>query len=127
MDLFWQVVNFVLSFGVTTLLFGLIYKVLPDAKFAWRDVWTGAIVTALLFTVGKWLLGLYLGNTSMSSAYGAAGSLVVFLVWIYYSAQIFFFGAEFTQVYARRAGEGVAPDEKAQPISTPQPGEAKLT
>jgi len=127
MDLFWQVVNFVLSYVVTTLLFALIYKVLPDAKFAWHDVWMGAAVTALLFTIGKWLLGLYLGNASISSAYGAAGSLVVMLIWIYYSAQIFFFGAEFTQVYARRAGEGVEPDEKAQPISTPQPGEAKLT
>lgn len=126
-DLVWQIVNFVLSFGVTTLLFALIYKVLPDVKFSWQDVWMGATVTALLFTIGKWLLGLYLGNTSMSSAYGAAGSLVVFLVWIYYSAQIFFFGAEFTQVFARRAGEGAVIDEKAQPISTPQPGEAKLT
>lgn len=127
MEFLWQVVNFVVSFGVTTLLFALIYKVLPDAKFAWRDVWMGAAVTALLFTVGKWLLGLYLGNTSMSSTYGAAGSLVIFLVWIYYSAQIFFMGAEFTQVYSRCLGDGVVPDEKAQPISTPQPGEAKLS
>jgi membrane protein len=123
----WQAVNFIVSFGVTTLLFAAIYKVLPDAKFAWHDVWMGATVTALLFTVGKWLLGLYLGNASLGSAYGAAGSLVVLLIWIYYSAQIFFFGAEFTQIYARRAGEGVEPDEKAQPISSPQPGEAKLT
>lgn len=127
MQLFWQVVNFVVSFGVTTLLFALIYKVLPDVKFAWHDVWMGATVTALLFTVGKWLLGLYLGNQTLSSAYGAAGSLVVLLIWIFYSAQIFFVGAEFTQVYARRAGEGVVPDEKARPISGPQPGEAKLS
>jgi membrane protein len=127
MELFWQVVNFLLSFGVTTLLFALIYKVLPDAKFAWHDVWMGATVTALLFTVGKWLLGLYLGNQTLTSAYGAAGSLVVLLIWIYYSAQIFFVGAEFTQVYARRAGDGVVPDENAQPISSPQPGEAKLS
>lgn len=127
MSIFWQTVNFILSLAVTIVLFALIYKVLPDAEFAWRDAWLGAAVTALLFTVGKWLLGLYLGNQTLSSAYGAAGSLVVLLIWIYYSAQIFFFGAEFTQVYARRAGEGVRPDEKAQPISSRQPGEAKLT
>lgn len=125
--LLWQVVNFVVSFGITTLLFALIYKVLPDAKFSWSDVWMGAAVTALLFTIGKFVLGLYLGNQTMSSAYGAAGSLVVLLIWIYYSAQIFFFGAEFTQVYARRIGDGVVPEENAQPIRGPQPGEAKLT
>jgi membrane protein len=123
----WQAVHFIVAFAVTTLLFALIYKVLPDADFSWRDVWMGAIVTALLFTVGKWVLGLYLGNQTLTSAYGAAGSLVVLLIWIYYSAQIFFFGAEFTQVYARRAGDGVVPDEKSQPISRPQPGEAKLS
>jgi membrane protein len=125
--LVWQLANFFLSLLVTIVLFALIYKVLPDAKFAWRDVWMGATVTALLFMVGRWLLGLYLGYQTLGSAYGAAGSLVVLLIWIYYSAQIFFFGAEFTQVYARRAGDGVVPDEKAQPISTPQPGEAKLS
>jgi len=125
--LVWQIANFFLSLFVTILLFALIYKVLPDAKFAWRDVWMGATVTALLFMVGKWVLGLYLSFETLSSAYGAAGSLVVLLIWIFYSAQIFFFGAEFTQVYARRAGDGVVPDEKAQPISTPQPGEAKLS
>jgi membrane protein len=100
---------------------------MPDVEFSWHDVWIGATVTALLFTIGKWLLGLYLGNQSLSSAYGAAGSLVVMLIWIYYSAQIFFFGAEFTQVYARRAGEGVVPEENAQPISSTQPGEAKFS
>jgi membrane protein len=127
MAFFWQAVNFVLSFAVTVLLFAMIYKVLPDAKFAWHDVWMGATVTALLFTAGKWVLGLYLGNQTLSSAYGAAGSLVVLLIWIYYSAQIFFFGAEFTQVYARRAGYGVVPEENAQPIHSPQPGEAKFS
>jgi membrane protein len=127
MAFIWEVVNFVLSFVVTVVLFALIYKVLPDAKFAWADVWMGATVTALLFTVGKWLLGLYLANQTLSSAYGAVGSLVVLLIWVYYSAQIFFFGAEFTQIYARRAGDGVEPDEKSQPISSPQPGEAKLS
>lgn len=127
MELLWQLVNFVVSFGVTTLLFALIYKVLPDAEFSWHDVWMGAAVTALLFTVGKSLLGLYLGNQSTASAYGAAGSLVVLLIWIYYSAQIFFFGAEFTQVYARRAGKGVEPSAKAQPIRGTQPGGEKLS
>lgn len=107
----WQIVNFVISFGVVTLLFGLIYKILPDAEIAWRDVWWGAAVTALLFTIGKFLLGLYLGNTS--SAYGAAGSLVVFLLWVYYSAQILFLGAEFTQVYANRHGKGIQPADNA--------------
>ncbi len=107
----WQIVNFVISFGVITLLFGLIYKVLPDAKIAWRDVWLGAAVTALLFTIGKFLLGLYLGNTS--SAYGVAGSLVVFLLWVYYSAQILFLGAEFTQVYANQYGKGIHPASNA--------------
>ena len=126
MEFLWQLINFVVSFGITTLLFALIYKVLPDADFVWNDVWMGATVTALLFTIGQWLLGLYLGNQSIASAYGAAGSLVVLLIWIYYSAQIFFFGAEFTQVYARRAGEGIVPSEKAKPISGPQPGEAKI-
>jgi membrane protein len=123
----WQMTDFVVSFGITTLLFAVIYKVMPDVEFSWHDVWMGATVTALLFTIGKWLLGLYLGNQSLSSAYGAAGSLVVMLIWIYYSAQIFFFGAEFTQVYARRAGEGVVPEENAQPISSTQPGEAKFS
>lgn len=126
MALLWQAIDLILSLGVTTLLFALIYKVLPDAKFAWRDVWMGATFTAVLFTIGKWLLGLYLGNTSLSSAYGAAGSLVILLIWIFYSAQIFFMGAEFTQVIASHFGEGVAPDEKAQPIRSPQPGEGKL-
>lgn len=107
----WEIVNFVISFGVVTLLFGLIYKILPDAEIAWRDVWWGAAVTALLFTIGKFLLGLYLGNTS--SAYGAAGSLVVFLLWVYYSAQILFLGAEFTQVYANKHGKGIQPANNA--------------
>jgi membrane protein len=98
----WQIVNQIVSFGVFTLLFALIFKLLPDAEIAWKDVWVGAALTALLFTVGKYLIGLYLGNTSVGSTYGAAGSLAVFLVWVYYSAQILFFGAEFTQVYANR-------------------------
>jgi membrane protein len=105
----WQAVNQVVSFGVVTLLFALMYKVLPDAEISWKDVWVGAAVTGLLFTIGKYLIGLYLGRSSVSSAYGAAGSLVVILLWIYYSAQILFFGAEFTKVYARRFGARIVP------------------
>ncbi|MHB8748352.1 MAG: YihY/virulence factor BrkB family protein, partial [Aggregatilineales bacterium] len=100
----WELVNLAASFLVIMLLFAAIYKVLPDTKIAWRDVWVGSAVTALLFTVGKWLIGLYLGHASPASAYGAAGALVVVLLWIYYSAHILFLGAEFTQVYARKHG-----------------------
>ncbi|NJM95860.1 MAG: YihY/virulence factor BrkB family protein [Phormidesmis sp. RL_2_1] len=113
-DVGWQLLNMVISFGVITLLFGLIYKVLPDAKIAWSDVWVGAAITALLFTIGKAGIGLYLGNSSVASAYGAAGSFVVLLLWIYYSAQILLFGAEFTQVYANRFGNRIEPDEHAR-------------
>jgi len=119
----WEVLNFVISFGVITLLFGLIYKILPDAEVAWRDVWLGAAATALLFTIGKFLLGLYLGNTG--SSYGAAGSLVVFLLWVYYSAQILFFGAEFTQVYANQRGQGIQPAANAQSTANYQGAPAK--
>lgn len=111
-----RIFNFFLSFGVITVLFAMIYKFLPDAKIAWNDVWIGAVITALLFTIGKTLIGLYLGNSSFGSTYGAAGSLVVILVWVYYSVQILFFGAEFTQVYARRYGSQIIPDKHA--IST---------
>lgn len=103
-DMIWQFINFIFSFIITTLLFGLIFKILPDAKVAWSDVFIGAVMTALLFSIGKFVLGQYLGNSSFASAYGAAGSLVVILAWVYYAAQILFFGAEFTQVYARRYG-----------------------
>jgi membrane protein len=99
--------NFVISFLVITSLFAMIYKVLPDVQLEWKDVLIGAAFTALLFTVGKALIGLYLGRSSVASAYGAAGSLVVILLWIYYSAQILLFGAEFTQVYTRRFGSHV--------------------
>jgi membrane protein len=95
-----EAINFVVSFAVITVLFALMFKYVPAAKISWRDVWVGAVGTALLFTVGKLLLGLYLGKASVGSTYGAAGSLVALIVWIYYSAQIFFFGAEFTHVYA---------------------------
>jgi membrane protein len=92
------VVDLTISFSVTTLLFAMIYKYVPREKIAWNDVWIGAGVTAMLFTIGKFLIGLYLGKSSFNSAYGAAGSLVVLLLWIYYSAQIFLLGAEFTRV-----------------------------
>ena len=109
----WQLLNGIVSFGVITLLFGLIYKILPDVKIGWGDVGIGAAITALLFTIGKALIGLYLGNSSVASAYGAAGSFVVLLLWIYYSAQILLFGAEFTQVYANRFGSHIRPDKHA--------------
>lgn len=99
-----QAANTLLSFALVTVLFALIFRMLPDTDVDWRDVWVGAVVTAILFTLGKYLIGLYLGTSSVGSAYGAAGSLVVLVVWIYYSAQILFFGAELTQVYARRYG-----------------------
>lgn len=105
-----QALDLLISFILMTLLFAMIYKILPDAEIAWRDVWSGAGVTSLLFAVGKYLVGLYLGNSAASSAFGAAGSLALLLVWIYYSAQIFFFGAEFTQVYANRFGSKIVPE-----------------
>jgi membrane protein len=109
-----HLLNFVLSFAVITGLFALIFKILPDAKVAWKDVWIGAVLTAGLFTVGKYALGLYLGKSNVASAYGAAGSLVLILLWVYYSAQILLFGAEFTQVYANRFGERIVPAPGAQ-------------
>jgi membrane protein len=96
--------NFGLSLLVTSALFAMIYKVLPDVPMSWGDVWIGAFATALLFTVGKTLIGLYLGRAGTASVYGAAGSLVVLLLWVYYSAQILFIGAELTEVYSRRYG-----------------------
>ncbi len=99
-----QLANLVISFVVITLLFGLIYKVLPDIYIAWTDVALGSAITSLLFSIGKTLIGLYLGKASLMSTYGAAGSLVVLLLWVYYSAQIFFLGAEFTRTYAERYG-----------------------
>jgi membrane protein len=112
-----QVISFVVSFAVISLLFALIFKYLPDAKVAWGDVWLGAIVTALLFTIGKELIGLYLGRSAVASTYGAAGSLVILLLWVFYSAQILFFGAEFTQVYANMFGSKIRPAEGATFVS----------
>jgi membrane protein len=115
-----QLLNFLLSFGVITVLFAMIYKVLPDAQIAWKDVWAGAVVTALLFTIGKFALSLYLGNSSVASSYGVAGSFVVMLLWIYYSAQILLFGAEFTRVYAMRYGSRIVPAANAQWVTGEQ-------
>jgi membrane protein len=103
-----QILNIVASFCLVTLLFAMIYKILPGVQIAWRDVWTGAAVAAFLFTVGKYLIGLYLGHSNLASTFGLAGSLVALLIWIYYSAQILLFGAEFTRVYALRHGRPVA-------------------
>jgi membrane protein len=114
-SLLWQGVNIVVSLGVITLLFGLIYRFLPDVRLEWREVWTGAFVTALLFTIGKFLIGLYLGRSSTATSYGAAGSVAVLLLWVYYSAQIVLFGAELTRVYAEHyEGKPPPPNEVAR-------------
>lgn len=109
----WQVLNFLISLAVITALFAMIFKFVPDAQVKWRDVWIGAAVTALLFSLGKMLLGLYLGKSTVASAYGAAGSVVAFVVWVYYAAQILFIGAEFTQVYSRAVGTPIEPAKNA--------------
>jgi membrane protein len=100
MEVLLQIANFVVSIGVITVLFAILYKLLPQTPIRWRDVWVGAAVTALLFAFGKFLIGMYIGRSGVASAYGAAGTLVVLLVWVYYSAQIFLLGAEFTRAYA---------------------------
>jgi membrane protein len=104
LPLLWQTLNQIVAVGVGTLLFAMIYKVLPNVRLDWRDVWTGALVTSVLFGVGRLLIGLYLGHSSVASSYGAAGSIVVILLWVYYSAQIVLLGAEFTKVYAHSEG-----------------------
>ncbi|HEY4639696.1 MAG TPA: YihY/virulence factor BrkB family protein, partial [Candidatus Udaeobacter sp.] len=109
----WQMANVIASLFVIGLLFAAIYKFLPDVEISWKDVWIGAAVTALLFTAGKYAIGVYLGRTATASAFGAAGSLVVLLFWVYYSSLISFLGAEFTQVYARRYGTGIQPKKHA--------------
>jgi membrane protein len=99
-----QVVTFFVSFCVISLLFAMMFKWLPDANIHWRDVWTGAIATAALFEIGKFLIGLYIGKQGLESTYGAAASIIIVLVWVYYSAQIVLLGAEFTNVYAKQHG-----------------------
>ncbi len=111
------IINLFVSFGVITLVFAVILKVIPDVHLRWRDVWPGALLTAVLFTLGKYAIGLYLAHSSVGSAYGAAGSLVIILLWIYYSAQIFFLGAEFTRMYARKCGSPVRPTVHAQTVT----------
>jgi membrane protein len=106
----WRAANFLVSFGLVTGLFAIIYRVLPDAEIAWGAVGIGALVTAGLFMVGKYLIELYLGHSSIASVYGAAGSLVILLMWVYYSAQILYVGAEFTKVYTQRLGRTRSPD-----------------
>jgi membrane protein len=108
-ELLWQALNFAFSLSVITGLFALIFKYVPDAAIKWRDVWLGAAVTAGLFTIGKFLLALYLGKAAIGSSYGAAGSLIALVVWVYYAAQILLLGAEFTQVQARRSGRQIRP------------------
>ena len=105
--------NIVISLALITLIFAVLFKVLPDAKIKWKDVWVGSLVTTAFFAAGKYLIGFYLGNSSVNSAYGAAGSLVIILIWVYYSTVIFLFGAELTSVYAEKLGRDIQPYHNA--------------
>src|SRR6266511_1515507 len=111
-------VYLIFDFTVIVLVFAIIFKFLPDVEIQWRDVWIGAAITAIFFGIGKWALGLYLGSGAAGSAYGAASSLITLLLWVYYSSQILLFGAEFTQVYANRAGRALKPAKYAVRIKT---------
>lgn len=110
------VLEFVFAFVIVTLLFGAMFKVLPDAEIAWRDVWVGAIVTTLLFVIGKFLIGFYLGKSDPGSSFGSAGTLAVILIWIYYASHIVLFGAEFTQAWATKYGSGISPEAGAAKV-----------
>lgn len=121
--LLWQVVEFVISLIIVTLLFAVLFKMLPDAETKWSDIWPGAALTAVLFTIGRIALTIYMGQAAPGSAYGAAGSVIVFLLWVYYSSLILFFGAEFTQVYANRYGAGIEPSDDAVYADQPIPGD----
>jgi membrane protein len=130
-DLAWSIVTFVLALAVSAVLFALIFKVLPDVTLGWRDVAVGGVATAILFSIGRWAIGLYLGRSSIGSAYGAAGSLVVLLVWVYYAALVVLLGAELTQVLARRRGTRIEPEAHAigierheEPRPDPRPSRA---
>jgi membrane protein len=116
----WHAVNSLTSFGVITVLFALLYKLLPDVRIDWADVWLGAAVTAALFTLGKLLIGLYLGHSSFADVYGAAGSPILILAWVYYSSLLLFFGAEFTRAYANRYGGSILPKPNAMPVTGPR-------
>lgn len=113
-QILWENLDFIVSLGLMTFLFGLMFKYVPDVKIAWKDVFVGSIITALLFIFGKFLLGVYISKGSLGSAYGAAGSLIVFLAWVYYSAQIILLGAEFTQVYSQMYGSKIRPNKHSQ-------------
>ena len=131
----WDVAHTGVFFVLITLLFAMMYKVLPDAKVPWRDVWVGAVLTAMLFTLGKYLIGQYLGKASIGQAYGGAGSIVVLLVWVYYSSQLVFLGAEFTYAYHKIRGDRVVPEDHAVSVTAeakaqqgiPEPTEVKAT
>jgi len=116
--------NIAVSFGIITLIFALIFKVLPDVRIRWSDVWSGALLTALLFSLGKWLIGLYIGYTGVGDTYGAAGAVVIILVWVYYSAVILIYGAHYTHVYTRDHGSGVRPSPHATAVPPPATTEA---
>jgi membrane protein len=115
-----QSVNQLISFAIITVMFAAMFKILPDAEIDWKDVWVGAAVTSLLFSIGKFAIGFYLGKSDVGSAYGAAGSLAIILVWLYYSAMIFFLGAEFTQAWARQYGKRIVPSPGAVRVETLQ-------
>jgi len=118
----WPVLDILISLALTTTLFALMYKILPDAYVSWRDVWIGAAITSLLFSLGKLAIGIYLGESGISSSYGAAGSLVTILLWVYYSALIFFFGAELTKYYSTNFGSGMVLDKGKSTIISPTAG-----
>lgn len=118
----WGALNFVVSIGLLAVVFGAMFKFVPDVEIQWADVAFGAVLTALLFTIGKFVLGIYLAHGDMGSAYGAASSLVVMLAWIYYSSQIFFLGAEYTQVHACWGGRNIRPNAHAVPLEDPHCG-----
>lgn len=120
----WRLADLATAFVVMTALFAMMFKLLPDATVRWRDVWVGAAITSLLFSIGRWGIGLYLGRASVGSAYGAAGSVVVMMAWIYYSSIIVLFGAEITQVYARRFGADIVAAE-GRPLKAGQLREPK--
>ena len=122
----WEALNVIVSLGVITLLFAMIYKVLPDVELAWSDVWVGGLVTAGLFTIGKSLIGLYIGTSGFSSTYGAAGSVIVILVWVYYSSQIILLGAEFTREYVAQFGKRPRPSDFAKKAGKGDPGNRVL-
>ena len=113
----WQWTNQGIGFVVITLLFAMLFKFLPQVELRWREVFLGAAVTAVLFTLGKYVIGLYLGRAGITSTYGAAASVVVIMIWVYYSAQILLFGAEFTKVHAMKFGRPIAPAADAVPVT----------